>query len=95
MDITKVTADQAAQLVERVPDEILDHACVWGSPARVAARLQTFVDAGINEIALFNFAAAAEPEHALKWDALASEIRERLGVAPLVLDGAPAPASTR
>lgn len=86
MDITKVTAQQAAQLVESVPDEILDHTCVWGSPERVAARLQTYVDAGINQISLFNFAAAAEPEHAAHWNVLASEIRERLGVAPLNLD---------
>ena len=86
MDITRVTAEQAAQLVDSVPDEILDHTCVWGAPERVAARLQTYVDAGINEISLFNFAAAAEPEHAQLWNALASEIRERLGVAPLKLD---------
>ena len=86
MDITKVTAEQAAQLVDRVPDEILDHTCVWGSPERVAARLQTYVDAGINEISLFNFAAAAEPDHALEWNRLGSEIRQRLGVSPLNLE---------
>lgn len=86
MDITKVTAEQAAQLVESVPDGVLDHTCVWGSPERVAARLQTYVDAGINEISLFNFAAAAEPEHAAQWSTLGSDIRERLGVAPLKLD---------
>jgi phthiodiolone/phenolphthiodiolone dimycocerosates ketoreductase len=86
MDITRVTAEQAAQLVDSVPDEILDHTCVWGSPERVAARLQTYVDAGINEISLFNFANAAEPANAERWDVLASEIRERLGVAPLTLD---------
>jgi phthiodiolone/phenolphthiodiolone dimycocerosates ketoreductase len=94
MDITRVTATQAAQLVERVPDEILDHACVWGSPARVAARLQTFVEAGITEISLFNFAASADPQHALKWHGLASEIRTRLGVTPLALDGVAAGAAS-
>ncbi|MGH9158694.1 MAG: hypothetical protein ACRD2X_01745, partial [Vicinamibacteraceae bacterium] len=81
-----VTAEQAAQLVDSVPDEILDHTCVWGDPERVTARLQTYVDAGINEISLFNFANAAEPANAERWNLLASEIRERLGVAPLKLD---------
>jgi phthiodiolone/phenolphthiodiolone dimycocerosates ketoreductase len=85
MDITKVTAEQAAQLVANVPDEILNHTCVWGSPERVAARLQTYVDAGINEISLFNFAAAAEPDHSADWNNLGSEIRQRLGISPLRL----------
>jgi phthiodiolone/phenolphthiodiolone dimycocerosates ketoreductase len=93
MDVTKVTAQQAAQLVAGVPDEILDHTCVWGSPERVAARLQTYVDAGVNEISLFNFAAAAEPDHAREWNGLGSEIRERLGVPPLNLQLASAAAT--
>jgi phthiodiolone/phenolphthiodiolone dimycocerosates ketoreductase len=93
MDVTKVTAQQAAQLVTGVPDEILDHTCVWGSPKRVAARLQTYVDAGINEISLFNFAAAAEPDHAREWNQLGSEIRERLGIPPLNLQVASAAAT--
>jgi phthiodiolone/phenolphthiodiolone dimycocerosates ketoreductase len=83
MDITLIDASEAAQLVEKVPDEILDHTCVWGSPERVAARLSAFIDAGINELALFNFAAAAEPAHATQWNRLASEILVQLGHAPL------------
>ena len=83
MDVTQISAAQALAMVEKVPDEVLHHSCVWGAPKRVAQRLQTYVDAGINEISLFNFAASAEPEHGAKWDALASDIMVRLGHAPL------------
>jgi alkanesulfonate monooxygenase SsuD/methylene tetrahydromethanopterin reductase-like flavin-dependent oxidoreductase (luciferase family) len=86
MDITMVTDEQARELVAAVPDEILEHSCIWGSPERVANRLQPFVDAGINEISLFNFAAAGEPEHAVQWEAVASDVRQRLGCKPLALE---------
>jgi phthiodiolone/phenolphthiodiolone dimycocerosates ketoreductase len=85
MDVTQISAAQALALVEKVPDEVLDHSCVWGSPERVAHRLQTYVGAGVTEIALFNFAAAAEPEYGAKWDALASDVMVRLGHAPLTI----------
>jgi phthiodiolone/phenolphthiodiolone dimycocerosates ketoreductase len=85
MDITLVTADQAAQLVQKIPDEVLDHCAVWGSPEKVARRLHDFAEVGINEFSLFNFAAACEPEYATRWDALASELITKLGHAPLAL----------
>lgn len=83
MDITLVSDAQAAELVGSIPDEVLDHSAVWGSPAKVAARLQEFIDVGINEISLFNFAGACDPEYASHWDALSSDLIERLGHAPL------------
>jgi len=85
MNINLVSEQQARELSAAVPDEILEHSCIIGSPERVAARLQPFVDAGINELSLFNFANAGDPDHAAQWDTLASEVRQRLGCAPLAV----------
>jgi phthiodiolone/phenolphthiodiolone dimycocerosates ketoreductase len=83
MDITLVSREQAAELVEKLPDEVLDHCAVWGSPDKVATRLQEFADVGITEFSLFNFAGACDPESAVHWDGLASDLLTRLGHAPL------------
>jgi alkanesulfonate monooxygenase SsuD/methylene tetrahydromethanopterin reductase-like flavin-dependent oxidoreductase (luciferase family) len=85
MDITMVSGEQAAELVEKIPDAVLDHCAVWGSPEKVAARLQEFADAGITEFSLFNFAGACEPEYASRWDELASDLIVRLGHTPLAV----------
>jgi len=85
MNINLVSEAQARELSAAVPDEILEHSCIIGSPERVAARLQPFIDAGINELSLFNFANAGDPDHAAQWDTLGSEVRQRLGCAPLAV----------
>jgi len=43
------------------------------------------LDAGINEICFMNVGAGADPEYAATFSALASDILERLGHAPLNL----------
>jgi phthiodiolone/phenolphthiodiolone dimycocerosates ketoreductase len=82
----RVTPDEAAALSEQVPDEITNAVHVWGGPERVAARLQTFINAGINEICFMNLGAAADPAGTTRWNELISEVLVHLGRAPLNLD---------
>jgi phthiodiolone/phenolphthiodiolone dimycocerosates ketoreductase len=82
-DLTRMTIHEAERLSREVPDEILDHSCLWGSPKHVAERLKPYIEAGITEFSLFNFSAAADPSHAIGWDELCSEVRTHLGCAPL------------
>lgn len=73
------TYEEAAKITAEMPDEITDFAIVWGGPERVAERIQTMIDTGINEVSFYNMAASADPEHGAKWFELSSQVVERLG----------------
>jgi phthiodiolone/phenolphthiodiolone dimycocerosates ketoreductase len=79
VNVNIVTKEKAEELTQAIPDKVTDFALVWGSPERVASRVQEMIDAGINEVSFFNMAASADPEYALHWDEQISQVIELLG----------------
>ena len=85
ISVTSMTKAQVEALTPEIPDELTDFSVIWGSPERVAKRLQPYIDAGMNEVMFVNMAACAEPEYGVHWERLVSEVLVRLGHAPLNL----------
>lgn len=85
ISVTSMTKAQVEELTPEIPDELTDFSVIWGGPERVAKRLQTYIDAGMNEIMFVNMAACAEPEQGANWNRLVSDVLVRLGRAPLNL----------
>lgn len=81
-----ISGEKATEISSNVPDEVTDHAIVWGGPEHVAERLQTYIDAGINEIVFMNMSACADPEYGAHWNEQASKVLQLLGREPLKLD---------
>jgi alkanesulfonate monooxygenase SsuD/methylene tetrahydromethanopterin reductase-like flavin-dependent oxidoreductase (luciferase family) len=82
LNVTSVPARDVALMSREIPDQVTDFSIVWGSPERVAARIQTYLDAGINEVQFVNMAALADPEHGARWEHLAAEVLQHLGASP-------------
>src|SRR5262249_21296118 len=79
MRATLSNPEAVAELASEVPEEMTDVSIVWGGPERVAERVQTFIDAGINELSFFNMAASIDPESGLVWEELISQVMTAVG----------------
>lgn len=87
MDVTAFTAQQAEDLAPTVPDIATNSCIAWGTPERVAGRIQPMLDAGINEVCFFNLGATADPEYSAHWPKQISRVIELLGGKPLNTEG--------
>jgi phthiodiolone/phenolphthiodiolone dimycocerosates ketoreductase len=86
ISVTSMSRADVEKLAPEIPDELTDVSMIWGGPERVARRLQTYIDAGMNEIMFVNMAASADPEQGTNWNRLVSDVLVRLGRKPLNLE---------
>jgi phthiodiolone/phenolphthiodiolone dimycocerosates ketoreductase len=86
MSVAALDPEEVKRLPELVPESIMEHTMVWGSPERVIRRLEPFIDAGLTELSFLNCVPWSDPAYGPHFAELASQVIVGLGGNPLRLD---------